>query len=168
VAAEPAREILARETGLYGIFDAAADDRVYDLVHAGEHASLYEGVKGEQLDRYAPFLVRFEPGSPALAPLLDAGWGKSWGIYLASRAPLRQVRKHFRQFLYVRTEERKRLYFRFYDPRVLRAFLPITTMRQASLLFRDVDAFLIEERRGEGLIRCSLGGSGVVAATQTF
>lgn len=150
---------------LYGIFDAAADERVYDLVQACDHECLYDGTSRAVLDRHAPYLVRFGRDDAALARLLDAGWGRSWGIYLASTAAMRHVRKHFRQFLLVRTEERKQLYFRFYDPRVLRAFLPITTVRQATLLFREVDAFLLEDRRGRGCIRCTLGGAGEVVSS---
>jgi hypothetical protein len=51
------------------------------------------------------------------------------------------------------------MYFRFYDPRVLRGFLPITTVRQEELVFGPVEQFLVE-RMGGGKVRS------IVRATQ--
>jgi hypothetical protein len=42
-------------------------------------------------------------------------------------------------------------YFRFYDPRVLRAVLPLCSARQAVEMFGDVRCFLMEGVGGEVL-----------------
>jgi hypothetical protein len=48
-------------------------------------------------------------------------------------------------------ETRQRMYFRFYDPRVLREFMPIATLRQKDDLFEGVEAMLLEDETGEML-----------------
>jgi hypothetical protein len=42
-------------------------------------------------------------------------------------------------------DAREKMYFRYYDPRVLRAFLPMATPRQRSELFGDLSLFLYED-----------------------
>lgn len=147
------REILCAPLGehLYAILDAARDDRVLELLRESKerYQSLYEGQQGEDLANFAPYLVELPKGSPLLDILIKEGWGKSWGIYLTSAKPLEEVRKHFRHFLIVQTEDGKELYFRFYDPRVLRNFLPICTKNESNHFFGPVRAFTVETRHNE-------------------
>jgi len=134
------------EGTLYALLDAARDGRIARLLDQSpeEHASLYEGPQGEELAEVAPYLVRLEPHSPLLAELLRRGWGNAWGLYLFSEEPFRLVRRHFRHFLKVRTEEGRELYFRFYDPRVLRVFLPTCRPDEVLQLFGPVTRFVVE------------------------
>jgi hypothetical protein len=160
--AKEALAALSAEGGLFGIVDAARSLRVRVLLRESidEGESLYEGVKGQALADVAPYLVRFEPGSRLLRALVEEGWGDAWGVYLVTRIPTKDLRRHLRHFLLVEDEEsRQRLYFRFYDPRTLRDFLPLTTPRQESELFGDVRAFLVEGPEGE-LLRFEPGGRG--------
>jgi hypothetical protein len=131
---------------LYALLDAARDDLVYALLQTSkeQYQSLYEGPKGERLAAVAPYLVRLPPESPLLEPLARQGWGKSWGVYLTSPQPFAEVRRHFRRFLLVRTEAGEELYFRFYDPRVLRAFLPTCLPAEAAAFFGPVTAYWVE------------------------
>jgi hypothetical protein len=46
-------------------------------------------------------------------------------------------------------DTRKKYYFRFYDPVVLRAFVPTCTTKQRAELFGDARAFLVEGESGE-------------------
>jgi hypothetical protein len=152
--AAEALSVLRPQVGhLYAVLDAAQDRRVRQLCHESvdETRSLYEGAKGEGLADVAPYLVRFEEGSELLARVIEEGWGRSWGVFLTSRAPFKAVRRQLRRFLIVEGEaSRQRLYFRYYDPRVLRAFMPLATVRQKDEIFADViDAFVAEGERGE-------------------
>ena len=82
------------------------------------------------------------------------GWGRRWGIFLTSTQPLKDLRRHLRRFLVVEDDRRgEQLYFRFYDPEVLRVFLPTCLPGQAAELFSDVDAFLCEGADGALLRR---------------
>jgi hypothetical protein len=140
---------------LYAILDAARDPRVLELCRESveEFRSLYEGVKGDALEDVAPYVVRFEKGSGLLERLVCDGWGKSFGVFFESRASFKSVRRHLRRLLMVEEDATlMRMYFRFYDPRVLREFLPIATVRQADEIFADViDGFFIEGEDGKFL-----------------
>ncbi len=139
---------------LYGVFDAARDDRVLRLLQESvdEHQNLYEGVPGRALDPVAPYLVRFEPGSSLLHRLLVGGWGNAWGTFYRSTEPLKEIRRHFRRYLIVQDEESlERLYFRYYDPRVLREFLPVATRRQRGELLNVFTRVIYEGPAGEVL-----------------
>jgi hypothetical protein len=138
---------LSAEPSLYGVLDAARAERVLVLLRSAidEHQSLYVGRQGEALAKEAPYLVRFVAGSRLLRALVEEGWGEAWGIYLAADEPMKMVRRHLRRLLMVEKEtSSKRLYFRFYDPRVIRDFLPLATPRQESELFGDLRALLFE------------------------
>jgi hypothetical protein len=143
-----ALEVLRGEEGLYAILDAARDRRIKTLVDSceEENQSLFDGEKGDVLAEVAPYLVRFERGSALLSFVVSEGWGDSWGVYLTSSRPLNDVRKRLRRSLMVTDEEtKKRLYFRFYDPRVLRLFLPESTARQKSeMMGTEIKSFLME------------------------
>jgi hypothetical protein len=148
---------------LFALLDAARDRRIRKLLKGcrDEVASLYDGLQGQLLEDYAPYLVRLPPDSPLLEALAREGWGKSWGVYLGSKRPFKEVRRHFRRFLIVKEDETDEdLYFRFYDPRVLRVFLPSCTPRQAGLFFEDVGAYLMEDREPGTLLRFTAGAAG--------
>lgn len=150
-----ALELLSREVGrLFAVLDAARDPRILEMLHESvdDHRSLYEGVKGEALADVAPYLVFFRRDSGLLSRLVEEGWGRSWGIYLTSQPSMKNVRRHFRRFLLVEEDETfARMYFRFYDPRVLREIMPIATTRQKDTLFDGLGAYLLEGEGGEVL-----------------
>jgi pSer/pThr/pTyr-binding forkhead associated (FHA) protein len=133
---------------LFALLDAARDDLVYArLLHCGEeHQSLYEGPKGEALAEVGPFLVRVPRNSPFLETLVREGWGQSWGVYLTCALPFKEVRRHLRHFLLARVPGGKEVYFRFYDPRVLRIYLPTCRPEELRQFFGPIHAFLMESQ----------------------
>lgn len=138
----------ARRGQLFALVDAARSKRGLTLLRESVDAydSLYQGLKGETMGDYAPYLVQLKGGSRLLPRLIEEGWGDAWGIFLTSRAPLREVRAHFRRMLFVQNEESgDTVYFRFYDPRVLRVFLRLATVRQEDESFGPVERFLCED-----------------------
>jgi hypothetical protein len=142
----------AERDPLFAVLDVARDGRILELLQESvePYRSLYQGVKGEALGDVAPHLVALPSGSLLLPRIVREGWGKRWGIYLTSRDPFDDLRSHLRRFLLVRDEATgKRLYFRFYDPAVLRAFLPTCDARQTAQLFGDIGCFLVEGKNGE-------------------
>jgi hypothetical protein len=155
----PAREralatLEALEEPLFAVLDAARDLRILEVVRESveEMRSLYEGIKGEALADVAPYLVALPRGSRLLRALVREGWGRRWGIYLTSLRPFKEVRTQLRRHLMVEDEEsRRRMYFRYYDPATLRAFLPSCTPRQAVELFGPLRAFFAEGEDGEVL-----------------
>jgi hypothetical protein len=141
---------------LFAILDAARDPlmvltRLFDA--KDEHQSLYEGPQAELLAATAPYLVSLPVGSPLLETLVRDGWGKSWSLYFTCDRPFPEVRKHLRRFLVVRTEDGEELLFRYYDPRVLRSFLPTCTSDELAKLFGPVRSFLLEAAQPHTLLR---------------
>lgn len=112
---------------VYGVLDAARDDRVLQLLreHLEPHRSLFDGTEGDALETVAPYLVGpMDPSSALLDRLVREGWGRRWGVYLSSAAAPADIRRQLRRSLRVELESTgKSVYFRFYDPAVLRSFL---------------------------------------------
>jgi pSer/pThr/pTyr-binding forkhead associated (FHA) protein len=153
---------------LFGVFDAARDPKVLEVISNAkeEHQSLFEGPRGEILALWAPYLVALPPQSATLETLVNEGWGKAWGIYLTSPLPFERVRNHLRHFLTVRGEEGEDLLFRFYDPRVLRAFLPVCTPEEIVALFGPIKKFLLESRHQGVLLNFMASDRGELQKTE--
>jgi hypothetical protein len=122
------------------------------LEDGGQYESIFEGSSKAQLALFAPYLVSLPPRSKLLEKLVSKGWGKSWGIYLTCNLPFHEVRHHFRHFLMVNTPDGDQVYFRFYDPRVLRLFLPACTPEEISYFFGPVSRFATEDKKPETLL----------------
>jgi hypothetical protein len=149
-----ALEVLrAQQAPLYAIVDTARSERILELLHESveECHSLYEGPQGTALAEVAPYLVSLpRKDSWLLEALVQEGWGAHWGIYLTNPLPVLQVRRHFRKFLMVEAEGVEgRLYFRYYDPRVLGAFLPTCPPASSKEFFGDVETFIFNGANGE-------------------
>jgi len=156
---------------LYAILDAARDLKVLvALLHSGaDYQSLYEGPKGDSLAQVAPYLVRLPADSPLLDILVREGWGQSWGVYLTSASEFGEVRKHLRHFLEVQLPNGNGAYFRFYDPRVLRVYLPTCRPEETYYFFGPIKDYLVEDEKPGHLLRfvnTSQGSQKVLIALQ--
>lgn len=142
---------VAEQRPLFALLDAARDDRILVLLRESVeiYRSLYDGVQGAALEEVAPYLVQLPRGSDLLTRLLVEGWCRRWGIYISAPLPLRDLRRHLRRFLKVEDEAGEPLYFRFYDPAVLRAFVPTCAPRQRDDFFGDIEELFAEGRDGE-------------------
>ena len=158
VAVDPASKLLdmlnMSPDPLFVLLDGSRDGKVVDLLSAGEqeNLSLFEGQAGVDLKFFAPYLVRVPTKSRLLEEIVREGWGNSWGFFLTSFSPLYDVREHLRQFLLVNDEDGKELYFRFYDPRILRLYLPTCTQAETATFFGPVRRFLIESEDAQSLL----------------
>lgn len=137
---------------LFAVLDAARDDRILQLLRESpnEVRSLYEGSKGDAMADAAPYLVRLGPQDWLLESLVTEGWGQSWGVYFDCALSFKEVRRHLRHFLRVQQEGAQEfIYFRFYDPRVLRIFLPTCIAAQLDQFYGPIQRFLFEDPSGE-------------------
>jgi len=158
-------EMLRRDfQPLYAVLDAARDTKILVLLLQSkeEYHSLYEGEQGAKLAQVAPYLVRLKPDSLLLEKLVREGWGQSWGVYLTCSGEIQEVRRHLRHFLEVMLPEGKQVYFRFYDPRVMRVFLPTCTPEETNYFFGPIQNYLAEDEKPEGLLHFSNKGRGAV------
>ncbi len=147
---------------LFAILDAARDVRILALLvlHKAECQSLYEGPEGAQLAQVAPYLVRLAADSPLLEALVKEGWGKSWGVYLTCASDFHEIRRHLRHFLQARLPDGEQVYFRFYDPRVMRIFLPTCIAEEASQFFGPIKRYVLEGEEPDQLLEFTTTGRG--------
>ncbi len=115
--------------------------------------SLYRGTRDEGLAAVAPYLFKYVPQQTFANWYLKQGWGRSWGVLMKSSRSLEDLARHFRNFLLVKTETGQSLYFRFYDPRVIRIFLPTCDVGQLREFFGPVDYFLVEDEDPDFVLR---------------
>jgi hypothetical protein len=142
-----------RIAGLFALLDAARAPALPARLaeFEVEHASLFAGEMGKMLKDVAPYLARCPHDSPLMKWILEEGWGDSWGIFVSANLSLEELRRHLKRFLLVKDEEGRRYHFRFYDPRVLRVYLPTCTPREAAMFFGRIRQFLVEGDSAEEL-----------------
>ena len=92
----------------------------------------------------APYLIKLEFDSRFSNDFVRDGWSANWGILLTSSVELPAVWRHLRQHTLVYGPELEPMYFRFYDPRVLRMFLPTCEEAQLVEFFGEID-FIFSE-----------------------
>jgi hypothetical protein len=146
-------------TSLFAVLDGARDRAIGRALaaHTVEYESLFSGPVSWSLRAASPLIARLIPGEDITRQLIAEGWGRAWGIYLASSSTLLGVRRHLRTLLRVRMDGGRKCYFRYYDPRVLRAFLPTCTAEQLRQVFGPITRFDLEDSERATLLRFRLG-----------
>jgi Domain of unknown function (DUF4123) len=144
---------LFRMPHAYALLDAARDERVYPaLLNADcDWVCLYRGDAAARMAEVAPYLVALHPLAEFTMELLREGWGNSWGVFLNAAVSLDRLQAHFRRFVLVQLPDGRNVYFRFYDPRVLRAYLPTCNEEERRTFFGPVQRYVIESEEGEPL-----------------
>jgi hypothetical protein len=130
------------------IVDCARDQkRIFRFLLACylEQSCLYSGPIAPALEMAAPYLLQLEHDSQETRRLIELSWGNSWGVFLRSPTNMTNLRKHLRQFLIVRDWEGRRMTFRYYDPRILRTYLPTCTSEELRTVFGPVESFWTED-----------------------
>jgi hypothetical protein len=143
---------------IYSMQDAAASPRLYPnlMLVQTDHACLFRGELPSPIAETAPYLVRLRAGSPYARWLLRESQGQSWGWFCASPAGIMELCEHFRRLLIAQKENGAKVQFRFYDPRILSAYLPTCTGKELKQVFGPVRKFWVED--GRDLIEFSLQG----------
>lgn len=158
---------------VYLIVDSARDRKlardawgVYDL----KNWWLFDGSADPQMAPVAPYLIDLGFASEYPYPASDylqmfaERLGTSAGILLLTPAEPRTLWEHLRTLFFVMDESGSQFFFRFYDPRVLRVFLPTCTKEQIRQFFGPVSAFLVEDESGHDL--CLYTESDSILSTQ--
>jgi len=109
---------------VYAILDGAAAPIIARKMIARrdeEALSLFKGTRYRDNWAVAPYLVRLDqPGFDWIGKELA---GQPWGILLCSGRSHSELFQHFRRFVTLNLPDGRASVFRFYDPRVLPAFL---------------------------------------------
>jgi hypothetical protein len=149
-----------QEVNVYAVLDGASIpnllDKLYDL--SPVFCCLFRGELAPDMAEVAPYLVKLERGSEFTNWLIGQGWGNHWGIYVLSEADFRAMRRHFRTFLIVYDDTGRPMRFRYYDPRVLRLYLPTCNAEELTTVFGAVASFMLESEEANQAMQFRLDG----------
>ena len=149
------------DVNVYAVLDGASVEGLLGKLqeHQPECYCLYREELTPDVAEVAPYLVALEPGRPFADWAIEKGWGRHWGIFALCEEGCRAMRQHFRRFVKVESPEGKPLYFRFYDPRVLRAFLPTCNGAELAELFGPIACYIMEGEDPNTVLRFELEGA---------
>ncbi len=146
--------------GVWAILDCARDPKIYLALLESrlEFRCLYSGKLPRALEMVAPHLVELSPTNRLIGRWLDEGWGQAWGVMLKI-GDASNLRHHLRKFLKVQDENGRSLVFRYFDPRVLRIYLPSCQPSELNTIFGPIDSFVAESAMNSSLVEYRFKGS---------
>lgn len=111
------------------------------LLGPSKAISLFTGTAKEQYWQVAPYLFHVDP------ELLDwtvaTLWKEPWGIFALSKSTFEDLRLHLKKFLMAQLPDGKVWFFRYYDPRILKTYLPVCQPWELQKFFGPIRAFAV-------------------------
>ena len=152
------------ERRIFGLLDAARSDTIYPYLrdHVPTAQSLFQGSRARELALVSPYLMALTPNQALSQWFFLNGWGRQWGILCESTEAGNILLRHFQKIIAVYSDEGKPLYFRFYDPRVLKLYLQSATPDDLKKLFGPVAAFYVEGNTPDSLTQYILSSDRLV------
>jgi hypothetical protein len=159
-AAKMRRHLVVDTTRLYAILDGALVPDLPMRLYESQlpHYCLLQGQLDPNLAYVAPHLVYLEPGNAFTESIFDNAGQSNCGIFIHSRSSMASMHKHFRALISVMSEDGRPLTFRYYDPRVLREFLPSCNTAELVTFFGRSDAFFARDEEGQGILKFEIEG----------
>lgn len=152
-----------QDANVFAVLDGASVpgllDKLYGL--SPNFCCLFRGELQPDMAEVAPYLVQLEQGAEFTNWIIGQGWGNHWGIFVATEADFRRMRTHFRSFLIVYDETGRPLRFRYYDPRVLRTYLPTCKTEELAIVFGPVTSYVVEDADPDVLSRFQMASGSV-------
>jgi hypothetical protein len=147
---------------LYALIDGA---QAFELAFAArlmghDLFTLFSGTLAHTVAQVGPCLVAIDEPSAFLEKWV-AQIGRHAGILFESPADLPELCAHLRSAFVATDEEGQEYFFRFYDPRVLRAFLPTCRLGELAEFFGPVTRWIVEQERGTAYTAYSFDESGL-------
>lgn len=106
--------------------------------------SFYRGATDPEIEAVGPYIFTYPNSTSFQNWYIQNGLHKHWGILIDSPSSFDQIYEHFRKFVCFQSEDDQLLYFRFYDPRVLKLFLLDCDSVQLTEFFGPVTKFICE------------------------
>jgi hypothetical protein len=151
------RKRAAEENDVFCILDAAADGSIHPLLKNSdwEYRCLYKkGVHFEgarmvdSLAATAPYLLRLDPGKVAIESFFSRRLGRNLAVFFQSKASIQELTEHFSGLLKAADEEGNIFGFRYFDPRILRIYLPSCTEEEKRVFYGPAEVFWAEGEEG--------------------
>jgi hypothetical protein len=148
------------ESSLFAIIDGASAPKLLLALHKKqpEYICLYRGELQPDMAEVAPYLIQLEHDDEITEWILNNGWGEHWGIFFQAKAGIKEMRRHLRRSLVVHDQSGKPLLFRYYDPRVLRKYLPTCTPAELKDFFGVIEFILLEDEDPKNILKFRLSG----------
>ena len=149
------------EQSVYAVLDGASFSNLpAELTHhKAEYVCLYRGELEADIAIVAPYLVSLPPGANITPWVLKQIGRNNPGIFIHTRVPVYELRKHLRTFLMIKDVNDQQVYFRYYDPRVLRSYIPSCNAEEKKTLFGPISHYFVENKEGNQLVRYGLNDS---------
>lgn len=146
--------LFVRDTRLYCVLDGVMVPDLPNKLREAQvpHHCILTGELTPDMVYAAPYLAYLSPDSKFADWVLSEATGNSWGVFFHTRRSMLEMRRHFRALHQAYDERGNPLKFRYYDPRVLTAFLPTCNAGELKTLFGDVDRFFVESKDGKSLV----------------
>jgi len=138
------------EMHLYAIVDGAiaVERALAARIQGHKLYTLFSGDLAKHVAHAGPILIPVTERLPFLS-----GWaetlGTNAGVLLETPAELDRLYSHLRQIFVVKSEDGPESFLRFYDPRVLRGFLPTRTWEERVKFFGPVKRWIAENEKGK-------------------
>jgi len=140
---------------VYAILDGARNRKIQPLLKSSglRHYCLFDGELDYSLTLAAPYMMRLEEDADFTRELIQQAWGNSWGIFAIAphNISLIRVRMNCKDIVFVENEQGKRMLFRYYDPRVMRVYLPTCLPDELKQVFGKLTAYAVENEDASGL-----------------
>lgn len=155
-----ASAIAAEPLPLYAVIDGA---QAFELAFAARlmgHPlyTLFSGDRAETMASVGPCLVALGEPSGFLERWIERH-GKHAGVLFHSGAGVAEVHRHLRHVFVVTDEDGQEFFFRFYDPRVFRTFLPTCRERELREFFGPIAGWIVEADEPASFTKYTLDGS---------
>ena len=138
---------------IYAIVDGASCPtlrfKIYE--HKPISSCLWSGTLAPDIEEVAPYLVLLERDSQFTKWLIKNGIFNNWNIFVTSALEPASFRKEIRKLQLVRSPEGKTTLFRFYDPRVLNAVIPVFEYDQLCEFFNGIDCVFVPDSRNSSV-----------------
>jgi hypothetical protein len=137
-------------THLFCLMDAVSNPHIVPhLVTALPVPSdcLFSGSAKQDLGDQTAWLADVTDDATALETLVDEGYAKGMLSFLLSPLELKPLIRHLKRFTKVRDPEGTEHFFRFYDPKVMRQYLPVFTASQRDMFFSQIICAIFEDTR---------------------
>ena len=139
---------------LGGIFDAAKDQRV--AVMAREHPSdskcLYGGETAKRMQFTSPYVFDFSKNKTLRDLMATLSWGESWGIWYDSVHSIEERRAAFRRHHMTELPDQRKVYLRFFDPRIFPTFFEHCEAEERHDFAKGVRQFLLESEHAKNRV----------------
>ena len=151
---------------VYAFLGGARDRQIEKIIRLGKlkYDCLIDGKLSYEMAIAAPYIVRLERGHPQTIEIIKKGWGNSWGIFAITYPPASfiNIRHNCKKMAKVVLPNKKKAFFRYYDPRVMRPYLPTCTTDEAQQVFGHVSEYIMEGEAPGTIHRFKRSEEGVI------